>query len=329
MNEIIALVVSAKRCVTCNCCDSGEEVPFHEFARNHDGSSKAMEPLSCLCLLEDTYNNYHTVMMLVVTDDDTSMEANCRHLWRAKIDSDDFDMEEKDWPLTKLGSKKKDNGKLPLYIPAPTFVVDPTHHIKVMTKALFKMMKKLSKKKTNCTDIDCYCVKHYLGYFIKKSASKTFEEFKQDSNAIVDHLVNDHTYWNKEWCPILKATAEGKDVSKMNLKYRCKIENGLFHKQMKEALAKYFTDKMLKQLHHEYNSQKNEDFNKSVTKYFPKDRMYSMSMSLMNCVGIAAGMSILKVHLKVTEILAHNLRLSESLAHNLFLLFNKMEEHNG
>jgi hypothetical protein len=293
-DQIIAVTVSAKRCATCDNTKPGEDPPPHECSKNHEGSSSSMEPLSCLRMLEDVYNTQHACISLVVTDDDSSTEANCKHSWQACIDSDDHPMEESDWPRSGTNNtKKKDYGKLPIHIPEPKFVADPGHRIKIITKALFKMMKHHGKKNCSCTDVDCYRVKRYFGYFIKKSRGKPFEEFRLDSKAVIEHLFNDHTYCSKDWCPVLKAQDEKRDLSNMNLKYRSKTDDKELYKQMTAVLAKYLTDDMLQQMNHPYDSQKNEAFNKSVAKYAPKDRTYSMTMSLTTRVGIAAGVSIL------------------------------------
>jgi len=118
------------------------------------------------------------------------------------------------------------------------------------------MKKALGKKKCNCTDVDCYRVKRYLGYFVKRSRSKEFSEFKRDLNAVLDHLFNNHTYCSQDWCPVLKAEATGQDVSKLDLKHHCKTKDKVLYEQMKEAVAKYFTDEYLKQMNHDYDSQK-------------------------------------------------------------------------
>ena len=82
-NQIIAVTVSAKRCATCDNTKPGEDPRPHECPKNHEGSSSSMEPLSCLRMLEDVYNTQHAYVALVVTDDDSSTEANCKHSWQA------------------------------------------------------------------------------------------------------------------------------------------------------------------------------------------------------------------------------------------------------
>ena len=58
-------------------------------------------------MLEDVYNTQHACISLVVTDDDSSTEANYKHSWQACIDSDDHPMEESDWPRSGTNNTKK------------------------------------------------------------------------------------------------------------------------------------------------------------------------------------------------------------------------------
>jgi len=143
------------------------------------------------------------------------------------------------------------------------------------------------------TYLDAHRLKMYWGHWQKQSRNKPFDEFKRNSNAVIEHLFDDHTYCSHEWCPVLKAQAKLQEYKGV---YRCKVKHAREYEQIKSALAPYLTDAKLKEIHHLYDSQKNESFNKSVSKYAPKDRTYSMTMALTARINIAAGVGNLGPH---------------------------------
>jgi hypothetical protein len=199
----------------------------------------------------------------------------------------------KEWPKTDRGSKKKDAGLLPLEIPEPEFAADPTHRAKSVASKVFSIPKTHGRKGTDVTNVDANRIKLYWGYWQKQSRNKSFDEFKRTSNAVVEHLFNDHTFCSDEWCPVLKAQANQHEYKGV---YRSKDKHAREYEQIKNALAPYLTDDKLKENHHPYDSQKNESFNKSATKYAPKGRTYAMMMALTARVSIAAGVANLGAH---------------------------------
>ena len=111
----------------------------------------------------------------IVSDDDSTMRAH----------------------LTQLGVVK--NGKLPLDVPQPMFLCDPSHRIKVMVKELFGLALS-SKEKSECEKIDALRVKKYLDWWVGKSKLLPFDEFKKLANAPVEHLFGCHKWCDASWC---------------------------------------------------------------------------------------------------------------------------------
>jgi hypothetical protein len=99
---------------------------------------------------------------------------------------------------------------------------------------------------------------------------------------------------------VLKAQAKQDEYKGI---YRSKEKHAREYEQIKNALAPYLTDEKLKEIHHPYDSQKNESFNKSATKYAPKGRTYSMTMALTARISIAAGVCNLGAHGYWTRVL--------------------------
>ena len=74
--------------------------------------------------------------------------------------------------------------------------------------------------------------------------------------------------------------------------YRCRQRDKQLYDDMMEAYAPYITTEAMKQLNHNWHTQKNEAMNTSVSTFAPKSKTYSMTNSLLTRVSIAAGISI-------------------------------------
>ena len=113
----------------------------------------------------------------IISDDDSTMRAHLKHIG------------------THAGAK------LPLDIPKPTFLCDPSHRVKVMVKDIFKLAL-ASKKVSECEKIDTLRFKKYIGCFIAKNKLLPFEEFKAKAKAKapIEHLSACHEWCDCEWC---------------------------------------------------------------------------------------------------------------------------------
>ena len=133
------MIVYSNKCGTFDIAIAmGEEPMEHkECVRNYrTGSSKAMEATAALKLILSLHSHAISVEFLV-SDDDSTMRAHLRHIGM-------------------------DKGKLPLDVPAPTFLCDPSHRIKVMVKDIFGLAL-MSKTKSECEKIDALRIKKYYG----------------------------------------------------------------------------------------------------------------------------------------------------------------------
>ena len=75
--------------------------------------------------------------------------------------------------------------------------------------------------------------------------------------------------------------------------YRCKDKHRQLYNQLTQAFAPFITHDIMKMLHHDYDTQKNEALNNSVAAYAPKNKTFSLTNSLQCRVSIAAGVQIL------------------------------------
>ena len=109
----------------------------------------------------------------IVTDDDTTMRSNIKH--------------------------KGDKAKLPIDVPEPTFLADPTHRIKVMVRKIFGKAVK-SKDPQKIKTIDALRLKKYTSLYIHQNRTGDFKDFVSNAMVPVEHLFNEHSFCNPEWC---------------------------------------------------------------------------------------------------------------------------------
>ena len=114
--------------------------------------------------------------------------------------------------------KKSDKGCLPLTVPEPTFLSDPSHRVRVLLRPAFmKSNGPVSLERPS--KADCLRLKVYYGAWIRKNRNLSLAEFSISSKAPINHLFGCHDYCSETWCPV-KA---GKMVS-----------NGKYHDKEKE-----------------------------------------------------------------------------------------------
>jgi len=157
-----------------------------------------MEADAALVLTTKMYEEHGLVINKVVADDDSSMKAVVCHSYAAKEKRPDLFPGYK-WPRTSKGNQKnKDGGLLPLHIPEPGWLADPTHRTKVVAKRFFEIQKK-GKGYSTITKADCLHMKKYYGYFLKQNQNKTYEKMLAASNTPLEHLFDNHAFCGS-WC---------------------------------------------------------------------------------------------------------------------------------
>jgi uncharacterized CHY-type Zn-finger protein len=90
---------------------SYDKVKKHEFVRNYEGTSKAMEAAAIVEMLCRAPEKLNVSICTVVSDDDSNGRAKARHV--------------------------TNGGKLPLTIEQPTFLADPSHRKRVFARAVY------------------------------------------------------------------------------------------------------------------------------------------------------------------------------------------------
>ena len=290
--KVLSYVVKAKRCATCHTASLKNKDPVaHECPVNHEGSSKSMEGEAAVELLSVMARERQTPVRILVGDDDSTFKANIRHSYKAKIDAGLMTMEE--WPLTAKGNKITDRGKLDLDVPEVWETpADPSHRRKVVAAPLYKVASGTKKNNPHgLTMVDVERIKTNWGNFQKQYRSCSFDEFHKRSLAVIEHHFNDHTYCG-EWCCFSSDLPDDKrkEKSRENTsKYKDKCNNKELYKLVWTLIGKYLTPERLKEIHHMFDSQKNEALNRSNNKFAPKHKTYSMTNSLRSRTAMAVG----------------------------------------
>jgi hypothetical protein len=74
--------------------------------------------------------------------------------------------------------------------------------------------------------------------------------------------------------------------------YRSKVKHPIAYNKIAEAISPYLTKERMMELHHKYDTQKNEAMNQSVSSYAPKTKTYSKTNSLDARVALAAAIEV-------------------------------------
>ena len=122
---IIRMVLYSKACGKCDAAENRrEETEEHEFPKNFEGSSKSMEASAILKMVEDAFYYHFFIIGVIVSDDDSTMRDVLKHPSKG----------------ARGQVLKSSKVKLDTEIPKPSFLADPSHHVKVVAKHIFSVV---------------------------------------------------------------------------------------------------------------------------------------------------------------------------------------------
>jgi hypothetical protein len=167
------------------------------------------------------------------------------------------------WPRTEANSKKKDNRLLHILHKRIEFLADANHRVKTYAGPLFALGR-LPEGVSEATSTDAERMKRNMGYAIHQNKKKDLDGMRKAMTAILEHHFNDHTFCG-EWCRALF----WKDDERVRqaLKYRCKEKNSKLYEQLKIHHDKFVTDEWIRDLMHDYDTNKPESFNGFLTEF--------------------------------------------------------------
>jgi len=129
----------------------------------------------------------------------------------------------------------------------------------------------------------------YYGYFIRQLKDHPEDEWVNSAKAIVDHHFDSHQHCGA-WCMRKSETPEERLISKKT--YRDKTMEEILYSLLCEAIEPFISLSCLRELGHGANTNVNESLNNTISWFAPKNRTYSMSTSLCNCVGMAIAIQL-------------------------------------
>ena len=130
--------------------------------------------------------------------------------------------------------------------------------------------------------------------------------FLQAAKAPLEHMFDNHTFCNADWCNGLKAKAEGKtyihpdkNISKST------PEGGKMYAQLSAITEKYGTEFYQKQSARPFNTQTNEALNQAQACLTPKNKSFHESQSFHHRHAIVVGSHNWGLHRYWTEVFSN------------------------
>ena len=298
----VAKHVCCKACKKCKTWyrhhEADEAVPEHECVSNFDGTSGSMEPEAMLEMYKNLYEKHQTIVGAIVTDDDSSIKAKLK--WSNEDHKKNNNVTEVPKITNRAGNvvPRPDKGSIPAHMPEPQFLADPNHRRKTLANELYALEKlgkqpdkKDPKKKWNLTmtKMDVLRLSKNFAFMSKTLKNKTSDQEMLDSSkAVIEHHFDNHEYCG-EWCRRQSQT----DEEKKKHYYRSKEKDAELYEKLQKLVARFITIEALKELAHSLDTNANEAFNQIISWMAPKNKVYSMSISLKIRIGMAIGINTL------------------------------------
>ena len=111
-----------------------------------------MEASAILKMVEDAFYNRFFIIDVIVSNDDRTMRAVLKHPSKG----------------AQGQVLKSSKGKLDEEIPEPSFLADPSHHVKVVAEHIFSILNEIRAQKSGYTKADAIHINKYLGKLKKK-----------------------------------------------------------------------------------------------------------------------------------------------------------------
>ena len=214
---------------------------------------------SCIHLHE----HHNVVYEVIVMDDDSSTENILKWNFQAALDEGLITS----IPLTAGGSKKVDNGQLPITHPVIKRLADHNHRNRCMAGKFYNLAR-APKKTSKCTSADAERLKRNMNYALHEYKSHDFETFKKMIWCVLEHHFNIHDNCGP-WCRSLQYKDNPEELKKLH--YRCKVKDDVLYQQLREIWDVYCTDVALKDVHHCWHTNKCESMNQFITKFIHKN----------------------------------------------------------
>ena len=221
--------------------------------------------------------------------------------WPAKPDCVD-----KNGKLQK-GALLPDKGILPCDVPEPkTNLSDTQHRIRGIGSAFHEMVggKTVHKTDTKLDVGEAENAKHSAGYYIKGNQHWNDEDYETKAPCMSCHLFNNHSLCDASWCTHLQAENETDPAKKAKLMRNNKRkfhnteteEEKELHERVKAKVVPLLTPKKMRQVHHRFQTQKNETLQRKTMSLLPKDSLFGRTMQLHDGIRLCVILDSLGEH---------------------------------
>ena len=122
-------------------------------------------------------------------------------------------------------------------------------------------------------------LKKNWGYLLRQGKNcESVDQFKNNAQAVLEHMFNNHTHCNSQWCLALRAQEEGKQYTHPSgwLSHNVPEEKKIYT-QLKEIVDVYGGEFYLWQSMHPFNTQTNEALNQAQAMLTPKAKVFHQS----------------------------------------------------
>ena len=125
---------------------------------------------------------------------------------------------------------------------------------------------------------------------LRQNRNKSLEELIKMANNVIEHIFNVHDDCNKDWCYAIKAFEENLiHIPSEHHNFYCKHRDQKLYDQLRSIITKINTSELMAESFHGMDSQMNEAFNQSFTRYAPKNKQLSSPEYLQIILYVAVG----------------------------------------
>lgn len=251
-----------------------EEPPDHGCVKNHEGSSGGMEPIAVLEMHRKLYTDNHTIIDVLITDDDSSIKAKLK--WSNEDHMANNNTTETPTIINRKGNvvDRPNHGRFPAHMPELSFAADPNHRKKTVKGVLCKFAAQKVADRATVTKMDCIRISTNFAYFIRTLPRLDKSKWMNASKAALDHHFDTHDNCG-EFCKRETQTPVEREATRKY--YRSMEKDKKLYVELESRLARFVTAEGLEEVGHGWDTQVNESLNNTVTWVAPKTKHCSAS----------------------------------------------------
>ena len=270
----------------------------HRCPKNYDGSSKGMEAHTAVISIRRFFHLSATsdqclpaFVHTIISDDDSSTWANVQQSLTDRLQHlnecrkrEGLPLITKKgcafWPKDNNGQPKKDLGKLKRTELAPQInLADPNHRTKVLGKHLYALTAESKGSGKQLTKEMAERLKLHFNKALHQNRKNNGEQLRDALLATLEHEFGNHKLCNIAWCKDLMAK-DAQERRDLSLRWMNKTSDARLYAPLKKVYLEFLTQKKIEEMHHQYDTQKNESMNQKLARLCPKTQTFSKSMVL-------------------------------------------------